>query len=73
MSLHAEPNSIPALGKTQEQALAWRDLNPVRFLDPELLRACQACLPFRAGSGYKQHRKFVDGQRHQLFRYIDAF
>lgn len=23
MSLHAEPNSIPALGKTQEQALAW--------------------------------------------------
>ena len=23
MSLHAEPNSIPALGKTQDQALAW--------------------------------------------------
>ena len=46
--------------------------DPVRLLDPQFLGAAQHGGSVGAGSGDEQHREFVDRQRHQFRRDLDA-
>ena len=56
----------------RDQAVG-HDLNAIGLFHPQLLGAAQHGATFGTGSGDEQHREFIDGQRHQIFRDIDAF
>ena len=46
--------------------------DPVTFLDAELADAAERCAAFGASRSHEQHRKLVDGQRHERGIHIDT-